>query len=246
MSILDTYEKRHHVYEYHKKNIPDEVVKELLYKAWKISPSKNNFMPYQVSVIGPNQQDIKDKMWEKCAFNHKRIEEDRFERKSGDGVEYTTQRGNTAKYEFKINRAYNHVRYNSHLIVFSARICKPNKYMERMIENEGHYAEQCEIKEVGNLRATTSFECGLFAAHLAGLCIEHGIDLSYNHCFPGDKDVWKDMPYLWYDKEQKHARVFANMSLGYGKYFRHQWLKDVKKSVGEDIKPEPDEVIEWV
>jgi len=246
MSIFDTYEKRHHVYEYHKKNIPDEVVKELLYKAWKISPSKNNFMPYQVSVIGPNQQDIKDKMWEKCAFNHKRIEEDRFERKSGDGVEYTTQRGNTAKYEFKINRAYNHVRYNSHLIVFSARICKPNKYMERMIENEGHYAEQCEIKEVGNLRATTSFECGLFAAHLAGLCIEQGIDTSYNHCFPGDKDLYRNMPFLWYDNDNKYARVFANMSMGYGKYYRYQWLKDVKKSVGEDIKPEMEEVVKWI
>ena len=29
MSIFDTLEKRHHVYEYHKKNIPDELVKEL-------------------------------------------------------------------------------------------------------------------------------------------------------------------------------------------------------------------------
>ena len=69
-------------------------------------------------------------------------------KENGDGVEYTTQRGNLAKYRFAINKAYNHVRYNSHLIVFSARICKPNKYMERMIEEEGHYAEQCEIKEV--------------------------------------------------------------------------------------------------
>ena len=205
MSILDTYEKRHHVFEYENKNIPDELVKELLYKAWKISPSKNNFMPYQVSVLGPNQQVDKNRMHKKCIFNHKRIEEDRFERKSGDGVEYTTQRGNKAKYEFAVNKAYNHVRHNSHLLIFSARICKPNKYMERMIEEEGHYAEQCEIKEVNNLRATTSFECGLFAAHLAGLCIEQGIDTSYNHCFPGDKDVWEKFPYLWYDKENKHV-----------------------------------------
>ena len=54
------------------------------------------------------------------------------------------------------------------------------------------------------------------------------------------------MPYLWYDKEQKHAMVFANMSLGYGEYYRHQWLKDVKSAYGPDLKPEPDEVIEWV
>ena len=52
------------------------------------------------------------------------------------------------------------------------------------------------------------------------------------------------MPYLWYDKEQKHARVFVIMSMGYGKYFRHQWLKD--KNKGEDIKPEMEEVVKWI
>ena len=245
MGIVDTYEKRHHVFEYEKKNIPDELVNELLYKAWKITPSKNNFMPYQVSVIGPNQQDVKDEVWKMCAFNHKRIEEDRFERKDGDDVEYTTQRGNKAKYEFAINKAYNHVRYNSHLLVFSARVCKPNKYMERMIEEEGHYAEQCEIKEVLELVRTTSFECGLFAAHLAGICIEHGIDISYNHCFPGQRNAWEHMPFLWYDKDNKHAKVFVNMSMGYGKYYRHQWLKNKAKE-GEDIKPEMKDVVKWI
>ena len=245
MGIVDTYEKRHHVFEYEKKNIPDELVNELLYKAWKITPSKNNFMPYQVSVIGPNQQDIKDEVWKMCAFNHKRIEEDRFERKDGDGIEYTTQTGKKAEYKFNINKAYNHVRYNSHLLVFSARVCKPNKYMERMIEEEGHYAEQCEIKEVLELARTTSFECGLFAAHLAGICIEHGIDISYNHCFPGQRNAWEHMPFLWYDKENKHAKVFLNMSMGYAKFYRHQWLKNKAKK-GEDIKPEMEEVVKWI
>ena len=76
MGIVDTYEKRHHVFEYEKKNIPDELVKDILYKAWKITPSKNNFMPYHVHVIGPEQQGIKDEVWRKCAFNHRRKEED--------------------------------------------------------------------------------------------------------------------------------------------------------------------------
>ena len=61
------------------------------------------------------------------------------------------------------------------------------------------------------LARTTSFECGLFAAHLAGVCIEHGIDVSYNHCFPGQRNAWEHMPFLWYDKKNKHAKVFLNM-----------------------------------
>ena len=51
MSIFDTMEKRHHVVKYKPEPVPDRLMKDLLYKAWKISPSKNNFMPYNVNVI---------------------------------------------------------------------------------------------------------------------------------------------------------------------------------------------------
>ena len=241
MSIFDTLEKRHHVYEYHKKNIPDELVKELLYKAWKISPSKHNFMPYKVTVLGPNKQKEKDKMWKKCVYNHRRAEALGLKEEKSDHV----PKSETA-YTFNINPAYNHVRYNSHLLIFSARVCGLNPYMERMVRREGHYAEQCEVKEVGRLRVSTSFEAALFASNMTALCIENGIDVSYNHCFPWAKDEFKNMPYLWYDNDKKETRVFCNMSLGYGKYYRHQWLKEVKHSYNEDIKPEVDEVVKWI
>jgi len=246
MSIFDTMEKRHHVYEYHKKNIPDEVVKELLWKAWKISPSKHNFMPYKVSVIGPNRQREKSKMWKKCQYNHKRAEAvgANLPRENLDVNPYADK---PEEYTFNTNPAYNHVKHNSHLLIFSARICKLNGYLKHVVAKEGHYAEQCEKSEVTNLRVSSSFEASLFAANLTALCIEQGIDVSYNLCFPGRKEEWKNMPYLWYDKEKRYARVFANMSLGYGKYYRHQWLKKVKPDIGHlDLKPEIDEVIEWV
>ena len=246
MSIFDTMEKRHHVYEYHKKNIPDEVVKELLWKAWKISPSKHNFMPYKVSVIGPNRQREKSKMWKKCQYNHKRAEAvgANLPRENLDVNPYADK---PEEYSFNTNPAYNHVKHNSHLLIFSARICKLNGYLKHVVAKEGHYAEQCERSEVTNLRVSSSFEASLFAANLTALCIEQGIDVSYNLCFPGRKEEWKNMPYLWYDKEKRYARVFANMSLGYGKYYRHQWLKKVKPDIGHlDLKPEVDEVIEWV
>mgnify|MGYP001189266318 FL=1 len=246
MSIFDTMEKRHHVYQYQKKNIPDEVVKELLWKAWKISPSKHNFMPYKVSVLGPNRKMEKKKIWKKCVFNHKRAEEDGF-KNVRDDTNNNPYADKPEEYTFNINRAYNHVRFNSHLLIFSARICKLNGYMEHMVRKEGHFAEQCEKSWVTRLRTASSCEATLFVANLTGLCIEQGIDVSYNLCFPGEKEAWENMPYLWYDKEQKHARVFVIMSMGYGKYYRHQWLKDVKKGIGHlDLKPEADEVIEWV
>ena len=246
MSIFDTMEKRHHVYQYQKKNIPDEVVKELLWKAWKISPSKHNFMPYKVFVLGPNKQREKSKMWKKCQYNHKRAEA-AGAKLPRENLSVNPYADKPEEYTFKTNRAYNHVKYNSHLLIFAARTCKLNGYMQHVVKKEGHYAEECEISEVRNLRVSASFQASLFAANLTGLCIEQGIDVSYNLCFPGEREAWDNMPYLWYDKKQRHAMVFANMSLGYGEYYRYQWLKDVKKGIGHlDLKPEPDEVIEWV
>ena len=40
MSIFDTMEKRHHVVKYKPEPVPEKIVKDLMYKAWKISPSK--------------------------------------------------------------------------------------------------------------------------------------------------------------------------------------------------------------
>ena len=71
MSIFDTLEKRHHVVKYKPEPVPHNLFKDLLYKAWKISPSKNNFMPYKVSVLGPYNQNEKNIIYDKVVGNHK-------------------------------------------------------------------------------------------------------------------------------------------------------------------------------
>ena len=55
-NLLATLEQRHHVLRYKEENVPDDVLSKLLYKAWKVSPSKNNFMPYAVNVLGPGDK----------------------------------------------------------------------------------------------------------------------------------------------------------------------------------------------
>ena len=55
-NILTTLEQRHHVLRYKDKVIPDDDFSKLLYKAWKVTPSKNNFMPYTVNVLGPGDK----------------------------------------------------------------------------------------------------------------------------------------------------------------------------------------------
>ena len=61
--IFDTINKRQHVYQYDKDNIPTkELMEDILEKAWQATPSKQNMMPYHVNVIGPTQADYKTKI----------------------------------------------------------------------------------------------------------------------------------------------------------------------------------------
>jgi len=237
MSIFDTMEKRHHVVKYKPEPVPDKLMKELLYKAWKISPSKNNFMPYQVSVLGPNRQEEKKKIWDMTVGNHIHYEE------IGNA---TANKHLVHKYKFKINPNYEHVRFNSHLLVFTSRVCpEPNEFYKRMVEEEGHFAEQCELDQVLDCAEATSVEVGLFASHLSGLCIENGIDVSFCACIRKNEKLWKEFPYLWYDKEKQYARVLLVMSVGYGDFYRYEVMQ-TNKTVNQDVKPEIDKVVKWI
>ena len=239
MSIFDTLEKRHHIRKYKPEAISDKLVKKVLSQAWKVSPSKNNFMPYKVSVLGPNKQNEKIKIWNKVMNNHIFYDD--------LGLEKDTKANPKMKvpYKYKINPNYEHVRFNSHLLIFSSRVCpEPNEFYKRAVATEGHYAEQCELDEVIPTAESTSVEVGLFASALTALCIENSIDISYCACLPKSVDKWKDTPYLWYDKEKQEARIHLIMSMGYGAYYRYEWLQE--KHEKEDIKPEIDEIVKWI
>ena len=239
MSIFDTLEKRHHVLKYKSETVPDELLKNLLYKAWKITPSKQNCMPYRVSVLGPDKQKEKNIIYDKVVNNNK------FWQNKGLTKDTKANPKMESEYVFKLNPSYYHVVSNSHLLLFSQRVCEePNRFYRRAIK-EGHYLEQCELDEVDNIAESVSFEVGLFVSNLTALCIENGIDVSYNDCYPKNKHPWKDTPYLWYDKQEKVAKVHGIMSIGYGSYYRHEWLKKINKSK-YDIKPEVNEVIKWI
>jgi hypothetical protein len=240
MSIFDTLENRHHILKYKPIPIPDKTVKELLYKAWKVSPSKNNFMPYQVNVLGPNRQEEKNIIWDKVMNNNKFYDD--------LGLQKDTKANPKMKIEYKFvnNPNYFHVRQNSHLLVISQRVCKePNEFYKRMVRIYGHYAEQCEIDEVIPTAESTSFEVGLFAAALTALCIEQKIDISYCACFPKNEQRWQDTPYVWYDKENKLAKVHIIMSMGYSDVYRYEFMK-TNGTTDQDIKPEMEEIIKWI
>ena len=52
MTQLDLLDERRHVKVYDGESIPDkELIEKILWRAWKVTPSKNNFMPYQQMIL---------------------------------------------------------------------------------------------------------------------------------------------------------------------------------------------------
>ena len=55
---------------------PDKkIIEDILWKAWKVTGSKNNFMPYQVNVLGPDKVEEKLNIWNKSKANKKMTNE---------------------------------------------------------------------------------------------------------------------------------------------------------------------------
>ena len=87
-TLLET--RRKHVMKYSEKIPPLDVINNALWKAWKTSPSKNNFNPYEVFVLGPEKQKDKDAVYSMVRKAHIRAEDDAVEKGYQD---YYTKRG---------------------------------------------------------------------------------------------------------------------------------------------------------
>ena len=77
MNYFDTLEKkRKHVKKYDMDKIPPkECIERALYKAWKTTPGKNNAVPYQVLVWGPDKEIHKEAIHSLVVKNHKKCRE---------------------------------------------------------------------------------------------------------------------------------------------------------------------------
>lgn len=206
--IFETLNKRKHVYEYKDNDVPAlDTIKDIMHKAWQVTPSKQNIMPYKVSILGPSATITKQKIYNKVVGNHVSMEE--------EGV----KEGATTKVSNEINPHYRHILHNPYLIVFSQRVCTDkdiSPYYQRQIEN-GHFMEQASEKWVERIRSSTSFEIGLFAQNVAALCLDQNIDYSFTSCFPGRVEKWKDIEFV------EHGVVML-MSLGKAKVYRRDFL----------------------
>ena len=233
---MDAYEllsKRRHIHLFDTEKIPPkEQIDDLLYKAWKTTPSKNNFMPYHVNVLGPEHVRERKSITKKCMANKKEINEDKIPK------HYSKEHGDKWE-EDGTNPAFVHIKTAPYVLVFTQRICKPNEFYQDCIDR-GDFFEQMHEEYLGELQRTTCTEIGWFTSNLTNLCVEQGLDTSTLLCFPYHSKTWnkgwEDIPWVKYP-------VVLLGSIGYAKQTRRQYLSFWARN--NDKKPEKETVVKW-
>ena len=218
--MIEKYLQRKHVVKYKPDIISDDKIKSLLQKTWQLTSSKNNYMPYSVHVLGPDKTTEKEKIFEKCI----------------DRQNENEKNANANRKDLGWN--YNHVKQNSHLLIFTARVCKPNPYNERQIR-QGHFVSETSEAIVNSLTGTCApIEVGMFAQNLTNFCMLEDIDVSFCVCFSKRTQDWQEFAYI------KNTLIMM-MSLGYGEQYYWDKLKRQGVRHEDNLKPEIDEVVKW-
>lgn len=217
-------QKRRYVREYDANaNISPNLIDSLLQKTWKVTPSKNNFMPYTVHVVGPEHQRYKELVFLNCASNEG----------LSDGIE------NPLEERYKEHPPnYANILSCSYLFVFTMRLEeKPNPFQQMLIQR-GHRYEAVDESRLDNLYATASIEVGLFADCFSALCLQNDIDVSFVGCFHKDLDKWKDIPFVT-------RKPILIMTAGKGLKYRDEIAKDsdIEKL---DLRPDYNRIVNFV
>lgn len=228
--IYHVLKKRRHVYEYDTDNVPEkQLIEDLLWKAWKVTPSKNNFIPYNCYVLGPDKQDEKDEMWLISAVHKDRT----------DTKDSFLFHPNRSKYVKAKNPYFKHLSTAPYMLVFTQRICKPNKYHVISKEKNGDYFEQMHPNKLGTILDTTALEVGMWMANLSAFALEKGLNTSVIKCHPGPEKMasWHLFPWIKYP-------VVCIATIGKAKTLRREVMTEEENE--GDKKPEPEEIIKWI
>lgn len=211
-------------------NLPDEkIINDCLDYAWRYTPSKNNFMNYNVHVLGPNQWHLRELLYYKCLSNQSNA--------NGNKI---TKPKLLKKYEthlLKINQKpqFWNVKYAPYVLIYTHRVVTELNQKQKMNISQGMIYEQTfpvGTKKYEKAKHIAQFEAGMFAANFSSKCLENNIDTSFIACIPLSLDDWSE-PEWDFVKEQP----FLVQLVGFGDIYKRD------TSTLSDLKPNFEKVV---
>jgi len=170
--IEDLFLKRKQIRHYKQDTYPDENLMESLFeKAFKLVPSKQSLMPYKVHVLGPDQGEVKDRIY------HLSTDQD-----------------------IDVPIFINHQLKAPYVLIFTQRLAEPSPQVAEDIKN-GHLFYSCDPEFYTTRVPEALVEMGMFCTVLTGLAMEQDIDVSYTMCLERSSKKYQDAGLRFIDEE---------------------------------------------
>ena len=227
-SVIDVLGRYRYAREYDESyQISNSMLNSFLEQAWKVTPSKNNFMPYKVHVLGPEHKHLKEIIYDKCTKN---------ERDRGDHKKVKESQDNR-----KRDPNFTNILSCSHLLFFTQRLETELNPFQRVLVSRGLHFEQTDPKRSDIAKINACIEIGMFCNTLAGLCLSEGLDISHTLCFPTEQKVWQETPGF----EFVDNRPLLIMTIGKGKVYR-QDIMEADGWLDKDPKPDFRKIVKFL
>ena len=217
--LENIYKKRIQTQTWNDKIPSKKLINSLLKKTYELVPSKQNIVPYQIIIWGPNIK--KDDFRDFCRY--------------GTDMTNDFKKGTSqllAPYVlFFCTREINDI---NGMVLRTLKKGHTHPILEKDADLLG-IENPPEIKNLG-------IEIGMFGSLLTGFCIEENLNVSYTLCMPpsaydiNDKCIpnneWKSFGF-------KPGQVLFSMSIGYGNQEKSGRSKD-------ELKPPIENILNWV
>tara|TARA_B100000282_G_scaffold68300_1_gene46126 strand:- start:4741 stop:5418 length:678 start_codon:yes stop_codon:yes gene_type:complete len=205
---------------------PDLLNKALDY-AWRYTPSKNNFMNYNVHVLGPNNENLRNSLYEKCLAQQMRSNNETFESLE-EYDEYLDRENLTPNFR--------NIKGAPYIMIYTQRtVTKTNPFQKYLMKSGMVYEQTFEkgTRKYEAANGSARIEVGMFSANFSTKALKLGLAVSYIGCMPTDLIYWQEKEWNFI----KDKPMFIQL-VGYGKKYKRdeinpQW----------DLKPDFTDVV---
>lgn len=202
--------------------IDPKIISDVLKEAVLTTPSKQNMMPYNVHVIGPEDTIVRNVLKEKCRDKEDCVNDDKVK-------------------EYRSRRSYqtSNIQTAPYIFMFTQRVeTEPSPFYKNLM-SKGWKFEQTNPKRPSKAERTSMIEIGMFAFNISNLFLQAGLDVSYTRCFEAKLEYWSEPEFNFLDMP-----VALIMTVGKAKTYRRQRYPYLTFDI--DHKPSWNRVVNFV
>ena len=233
--------KYQYVMKYDTEKLPDPfIIKQSLYEAWASTPSKQQFMPYNIFVLGPNDKKVKEMIYYKALVKEYQTNFPKWDVDVSDPL--------SVEREFLKRRSlpqYLNYKTAPYILICTQRVeDQINPFNKIQISNGFNFEQitrewQTDPKRKNRAQGLAMIEIGMFVQAFSNLCLKHNIDISHTRCLPTTMDFWTEPEFSFLENPPQLI-----MSAGFGKEYRRDFYPDLTH--GMDYRPNFERIVKFI